>query len=194
MDLVFFCASEAPHDTVFAKQLTDLILLSDGRNDRVSSDPSSYRCGYSYSFDRLPAAHWHRSEPAVTVALLAAHDGVELLLDRPGDGANPALAHLDLVHGTDRRDFCCRPGEECLGCDVEHLPRNHLLDNRKVEVARNLHHGVACDSRENRTTQRRRDQLLSMHHEHIHPRSLTHKAVDVEGNAFGKAEIGRAHV
>src|SRR5258708_39586235 len=29
--LVFFCASEAPHDTVFAKQLTDLILLSDGR-------------------------------------------------------------------------------------------------------------------------------------------------------------------
>ena len=26
-----------------------------------------------------------------------------------------------------------------------------------------------------------------MHDEHIHPRSLTHKAVDIEGNAFGKA-------
>jgi hypothetical protein len=28
----------------------------------------------------------------VAVVLLAAHDGVELLLDRPGDGANRALA------------------------------------------------------------------------------------------------------
>src|SRR6266436_2732083 len=154
MGLVFFCASEAPHDTVFAKQLTDLILLSDGWNDRISSEPSSYRCGYSCSFARLPAAHRHRSEPAVTVALLAAHDGVELLLDRPGDGANPALAHLDLVHGTDRRDFGCRPGEECFVCDVEHLPRNRLLDNRNAEVARNLHHGVAGDARKNRITER----------------------------------------
>src|SRR5215471_17113327 len=66
-----------------------------GRNDRVSSEPSSYRCGYSYSFDRLLAEHRHRSEPAVAVALLPAHDGVELPLDRLGDGANSALAHID---------------------------------------------------------------------------------------------------
>src|SRR5438270_6704690 len=99
---------------------THSIRFLNGRNDRVSSESSSYRCGYSYSFDRLLAAHRHRSEPAVAVALLAAHDGVELLLDRPGDGANRALAHIDLVHGTDRRDFGCRPGEECFVGDVEH--------------------------------------------------------------------------
>src|SRR6476646_11146612 len=71
---------------------THSIRFLNGRNDRVSSEQSSYRCGYSYSFDRLLAAHRHRSEPAVAVVLLAAHDGVELLLDRPGDGANRALA------------------------------------------------------------------------------------------------------
>src|SRR5580765_8812800 len=131
----------------FAKQLLAL-----RRNDRGSSEPSSYRCGYSYSFDRLLAAHRHRSEPAVAVALLPAHDGVELLLDRPGDGANPALAHIDLVHRADRRDFCCRPGEECFVCDVEHLSRNHLLNSRNAEVARNLQHRVAGDARKNRIT------------------------------------------
>jgi hypothetical protein len=101
----------------------------------------------------------------VAVALLAAHDGVELLLDRFGDGANPALAHIDLVHGTDRRDFCCRPGEECFVCDVEHLTRNHLLDNRNAEVARNLQHRVAGDARKNRIVRRVEIEISDQHNQ-----------------------------
>ena len=87
------------------------------------------------------AAHRHRSEP-----------GRGGRSSRRGDGANRALAHIDLVHGMDRRNFCCRPGEECFVCDVEHLTRNHLLDNRNAEVARNLQHGVVGDARTNRIT------------------------------------------
>jgi hypothetical protein len=30
------------------------------------------------------------------------------------------------------------PSEECFVCDVDHLTRNHLLDNRNAKVARNL--------------------------------------------------------
>jgi hypothetical protein len=36
------------------------------------------------------------------------------------------------------------PEESFVG-DVEHLARNHLLDDWDVQVARNLQHGVARD-------------------------------------------------
>src|ERR1700736_1768783 len=80
--------------------------------------------------DRLFAAHRHWSEPAMAVGLLAAHDSVKLFLDRLRDGPNPALAHLDLIHSADRSDLRLGSREESFVGDVEHLARNHLLDNR----------------------------------------------------------------
>ena len=54
------------------------------------------------------------------------------------------------------------PGKECSVCDVEHLPRNHLLDNRNAEVARNLQHGVAADARKNASFKKPSGQALAL--------------------------------
>src|SRR5215469_4965263 len=79
--------------------------------------------------DRLLGAHRNRSQPSMAVALLAAHDGVELLLQCPGDRAHAALADLDPINRTDRRDLRGRAGEEYFVGDVKHLARNHLLND-----------------------------------------------------------------
>src|SRR5260370_26981144 len=70
-----------------------------------------------------------RREPVVAVALLAPHDGVELLLQCLGDRTNRPFADLDLIHGTDPGNLGRGAGEECFVGDVEHLARNHLLHN-----------------------------------------------------------------
>jgi hypothetical protein len=48
--------------------------------------------------DRLLAAHGYGRQPLVLVGLFSIDDGVELFLDRLGDGADHALADADLVH------------------------------------------------------------------------------------------------
>src|SRR5271166_1823871 len=95
---------------------------------------------------RLFAAYRHRRQPAMAVGLLAAHDGVKLFLDRLGDRAHSALAHLDFVDRANRRDLRRGSSEEGFVADVEHLAWNHLLDKRNAQVARNLHHGIAGDA------------------------------------------------
>src|ERR1700693_4991090 len=106
-----------------------------------SNEPELYANG-------LLAAHlasdWDGRKPSVAIALLAAHDCVELLLQRLGVGADRAFADLDLVDGTDRGDLRGGAGEERLIGDVEHLAGNHLLDNWNAQVARHLQHRGAC--------------------------------------------------
>ena len=59
-------------------------------------------------------AHVDGRQPAIFVRQFAAGDPEELFLDRFGDRAARAAAHLDLVHRPDRRDFRRRAGEEDL--------------------------------------------------------------------------------
>ena len=102
-------------------------------------------------------------------------------------GPNPALAHLDLIHGADRSNLRRGSSEESFVGDVEHLARNHLLDNRDAKVARDLQRRIAGDAGQHGVPQRRRDQLLAMHDEHVLARAFTDKAIHVERNALGKA-------
>src|ERR1700687_5514845 len=138
--------------------------------------------------DRLLAADlasdWDGRKPPMAVALLAAHDCVKLLLQRFGDGADRAFADLDLIDRTDRGDLRGGAGEERLIGDVEHLARNHLLDNWNAQVAGDLQHRVARDPRQHGVAQRSGNQLVVLHQEQVLTRALADEAADVERDAF----------
>src|SRR4029077_14827568 len=121
------------------------LMAKQAERGAVCAPPAEFGANGLYS-DWLLAAHRHGSEPAVAVGLLTAHDGVKLFLDRLGDGANPALADFDLVHGADGSDLRGRAGEEGFVGDVEHFARNHLLDNRDAQVAGDLERRIAGDA------------------------------------------------
>ena len=62
-----------------------------------------------------------------------------------------------LILSTERigRDLGGGAGEEHLVGDVEHFARDHLLDHRNLQVARDLQDGIAGDARQHRIAQRR---------------------------------------
>src|ERR1700757_881281 len=88
--------------------------------------------------DWLLGAHRNRHQPAMAVALFAADDGVELLLQCLCDWAHSPDADLDLIDRADRRHLCGSAGEEHFVGNVEHLARNHLFNDRNIQVARDL--------------------------------------------------------
>src|SRR5579872_6984336 len=127
-----------------------------GRRPLKNAAPLGLELTSELYADRLLAAHWNRSEPAMAVALLAAHYGVELLLQHLRDRTHPAaLADLDLVDRTDRRHLGGRAREEHFVGDIKQLPRNRLLHDRNILVAGNLQNRIARDARQHRVPQRR---------------------------------------
>src|SRR2546423_859817 len=105
--------------------------------------------------DWLLAAHGNRGEPSMAVVVFAAHDGVKLLLQGLSDRAHGAIADLNLVDGADGGDLGGGAGKESLVGDVEHFAGNHLLNNGKVEIARDLQDRVTGNAGQDRVAQRR---------------------------------------
>src|SRR5215467_5962862 len=69
----------------------------------------------------------NRCKPTEFVLAIPRYDSEKLLLDQLGNRASPASPYLDLVHGTNRRDFGGGTGEEYLVRYVQHFPRNRSL-------------------------------------------------------------------
>jgi len=132
-------------------------------------------------------AGFDRQEPAVRIGLAAIDDGEERLLQLLRDGAAVPLAHRDAVHRANRRDLGGGAGEKRLVGDVEHLARDHLLDDFYAQILRDLDHRSAGDSRQHGVAGRRRPQPALAHEKEILARTFTDVAGGVEGDAFGIA-------
>ena len=74
----------------------------------------------------------------MTVRLLATNNGVELLLNGPGDRPGHAFADVDLVNGADGSNLGGGAGEKSLVSDIQHFTRDSLFDNLDAEIAGNL--------------------------------------------------------
>src|SRR5207237_2937577 len=79
--------------------------------------------------DWLLAGYRDRSQPVMTVRLLATNNGVELFLNGPGDWPGYTFSDIDLVNGTDGRDLGGGAGEKSLVSDIQHFARDCLFDN-----------------------------------------------------------------
>src|SRR5579864_6072123 len=144
--------------------------------------------------DWLLGAHRHRREPAVAIALFAADDGVELLLERLCNRPHSADADFDLIDRSDRRYLRGCAGEEHFVGDVKHLPRNRLLNDWNVQVARDLQHRVAGNARENGIAQRRRDQFVAMDEEQVFARAFADESILVQRDPLDVAVGNRFHL
>src|SRR5438445_4874881 len=91
-------------------------------------------------------AYW--SQPVVAIGLGAAGDGEELFLELARDSAGYAFSDLDVVDGTNRRDFDRRPAEEDFVDNVKHFARDNLFLDRDFQVFGNFHDGIASDARQ----------------------------------------------
>src|ERR1700677_2755403 len=116
---------------------------------------------------RLLAAHRHRSEPAVAIIFFAMYQSVELLLNLLGNRPHSALADLDLIHGADGSDLSRGTGEKDFVGNVEHLARNHLLDNRDIQITRDLENRIPSDSGQHGVAERRGNQLVAMYQKYV---------------------------
>src|SRR5208282_1506490 len=97
----------------------------------------------------------NRRQPVIAVRLLTANNPIKLRLQRLGHGAELALAHGDLVDGTNGRDFGGSAGEKNFVGDVQRLAWYLLLHDLDAEVARDLQHRVARDAWKHGVAQRR---------------------------------------
>src|SRR5437879_5307145 len=132
-----------------------------------------------------------RGEPVVTIGLGAFGDAEEFCLQCEGDWPGDAFADLDVIDGTDGRDFDSRAHEENFIHDVEHLARNHLFLTGNMQIFSDLHDGVAGDARKNAGGQRRSEECAIVNEENVHARAFANVAIGVESNAFGVAVEGR---
>src|SRR4029077_10220831 len=144
--------------------------------------------------DRLLAPYGDWRQPMMTIGLLAFDNGVELLLDGPGDGPRNAFAHRDLVDGADRSDFRGGAAEERFVSEVEHFARDHLFENRDVQVAGDLEHRVAGNAGEHRVAEGRGLEHAVAHEEDVFARAFTHVAAAVERDALGVAVHDSFHL
>src|SRR5437879_13094646 len=85
--------------------------------------------------DWLLAGYRDRSQPVMTVRLLATNNGVELLLNGPGDRPGHAFADVDLVNGADGGKLGGGAGETRLVSDIQHLTRGALCHTLDAEIA-----------------------------------------------------------
>ena len=135
-----------------------------------------------------------RLQPAVGVRRLALDDLEEPLLDRLGDRPAAAAADLDPVHRLDRRHLDGRADEEHLVGDVQHFARQRLLAHLEAEVARDRHHRVARDARQDRVADRRRVDDAVADDEDVLAAAFAQVALRVERDAFGVALGDRLHL
>src|SRR5882762_9103131 len=120
----------------------------------------------------------------MAVGLGAAGYGEEFVLQLAGDGAGYAFAYLDVVDGTNGRDFDGGAGKEYFVDDVEHFARDYLLLHRDLQIFGDFHDGVAGDAGQNAGGQWRRIQGAVVHKENIHAGAFADVAVGVESDAF----------
>src|SRR5512136_283157 len=98
----------------------------------------------------------NEGQPAVDVVPLPVDDLEEGRLDLLGQGAALAGADRVLVNRPDGRDLRRGTGEEGLVRDVEHLPRDGLLDDADPHLAQERDDRVPGDPRQHGRRQRRR--------------------------------------
>src|SRR5579864_8429098 len=130
--------------------------------------------------DRLLAPYGDWRQPMMPIGLLAFDNGVELLLDGPGDGPRNAFAYRDLVDGSDRSDFRGGAAEERFVSEVEHFARDHLFENRDVQVASDLEHRVAGNAGEHRVAEGRGLEHAIAHEEDVFARDHLFENRDVQ--------------
>src|SRR5690349_12242612 len=128
--------------------------------------------------------HWYLREPAVTVGHAAFDDVEKSFVQRPGDRSGLAIAYGDLIHCADRRYFCGRSGEEDLIGDVEHFPRNHLLDDGKSQFADQFDDAGASNAGQDRVAKGRGEDGAFAHHKQIFARAFADVSIDIEGNSL----------
>src|SRR5581483_6753067 len=138
--------------------------------------------------------HRHGRKPVVAVGHGAMDDPEELLLDRTCDRSESTLANANLVHRADRSDLRRGAGKEDLVGQVKHFAGDHLLNDRDIQVARDLDNGIARDSRQNRVAQGSGHERALAEDEQVLARALADVAVGVKRNAFGIAVENGLHL
>src|SRR5260370_25030745 len=108
---------------------------------------ASYSNGQSAGGGADGGAHWR--EPIVAIGLAAAGDAEEFRLQCERNWTCDALADLDVIDGTDGRDFDGGANEKNFVGNVEHFARNDRFLDGDVEVLGKLDDGVAGDARPN---------------------------------------------
>src|SRR5689334_12655637 len=83
----------------------------------------------TYSLNAHRLFYRHLREPAMAVGHAAFDDVEEFLVQGASDWTCLAVSDRDLVDSANRCDLSCSAGEENFVGNVEHLARNHLLDN-----------------------------------------------------------------
>ena len=126
------------------------------------------------------------------------HDAVDVVeerrLQRGRNRAAASRAHLNLVHGPDRRNLGRRAGEEHLVRDVQQLPRHVLFAHGQALILRERHDAVAGDARQHRRRQRRGIQDAVADDEEVLAAALAEEAVGIERDAFAVAVEHRLHL
>src|SRR5215471_20318821 len=108
-----------------------------------------------------------RREPVVAIWLRAAGDGKKLFLQLPSDRARNTFANLNVVHGTDGRDFHSGAHKENFIGNVKHFARNDAFFARNLKIFGNLHDGVARNARKYARGQRRRVECPIVSQENV---------------------------
>src|SRR6266581_2526335 len=155
------------------------------RGDPRITTLASYSNGQSAGGGADGGAHWR--EPIVAVGLAAAGDSEEFRLQCECNRAGDALAHLDVIDGTDGRDFDGGANEKNFVGNVEHFARNDRFLDGNVEVLGKLDDGVAGDARQNAGGEWRSVKYAVVRKENVHARAFTDVAAGIERDAFGVA-------
>src|SRR6267142_182080 len=114
----------------------------------------------------------------------AAGQGEKFFLEFARDGAGDAFADLNVVHGTNRRNFHGGAYEENFVHDVEHFARDDGFLDGNAEIFRHFHDGVASDAGKNAGSKRRSEKSAVVYQEDVHAGAFTDVAARIERNAF----------
>ena len=142
-----------------------------------------------YGFGRVD-----KRQPAMMVGRLKGQEQFELALEAFGNGAAHAAADGDLVDRANRRDLGGRPREENFISDIEHLPRDHLLDELQPDATAKLHYGVPRDTGKYGVAQRWCVDLAVPDDEDILTTAFRYIARGIERDAFAIAVQHRLHL
>src|SRR6185369_3768521 len=137
--------------------------------------------------NRLLCLYRNWRKPIVLVGLRAVEDSEELFLQRLRNRSDLSIANLDFVYGANWGDFGGCAGEEDFVADVEHLARDHLLEDRNTKILGQRDDGVAGDARKDGVSERRSHQLALAHNEQVFAGAFAYVAVHVESDTFDVA-------
>src|SRR5262249_24622747 len=135
--------------------------------------------------------HWR--QPAVPVGLAAAGDGEKFFLELARYRAGDPLADLDVVDGTDGRDFDGRADEKDFIHDVEHFAGDDCFLYGDTEIFGHFHHSVPGDTGQDARRERRSIEHTVVREENVHAGAFADVAIGVERDSFGIAIERRLH-